>query len=174
MSGLYGQNETKNNIIFIILVFVHLLSFYIYFQSSAFIEIYEKFALGIFTSVLIFGPVLYGLYSQNPKKSVLFSVFAALPFMLMAFTGWNTMIKNGFLNNFYMFVGSYLFSFTVFLITGILTAWLGAAYHSGQIKEIGFGSYKLPVYSLMIIGMLLIFSFLFLITGSMPFGIHLH
>ncbi|WP_316559026.1 hypothetical protein [Methanimicrococcus stummii] len=174
MTGLYNQSEKTNTIVFIILAVVYVICFSVYFKSYHFSHTYERVALGIFTTILIFGPVLYGLYSQNVKKSFLFAILTACPFLVSAFLGLLAMINGDFFNNFYLFVGSYLFSFAVFLVTGILTAWLGATYQPGKVIEIGFSSYKLPVYSLLFLAGLIVFSFLFLITGSLSFGIHIH
>ena len=173
MRGLYNQTKMVNNCVLILLSISYAVSFYVYHELF-FLEIYYRLALGIFTAILVFGPTLYGLYSQSIKKSMLLAVIVTLPFLWMALIGYDIMIEGGFRHNFYMFVGSNLFSFIIFLVTGILTAWLGATYQPDQIKEIGFKSFKIPVFSLMILVMLLIFSFMFLITGSLPFGFHIH
>ncbi|MDL2231785.1 hypothetical protein LJB85_03500 [Porphyromonadaceae bacterium OttesenSCG-928-L07] len=173
MAGLFNQNNKTNWFVLILMLMVSFISFSIYSHYS-YDEPYETLTLGIFIFLLIFGPALYGMYSQNIHKSLTFSVLNAFPFLWLALVGWKMMLKGDFVNNFYLFVGSPLLSFFVFLISGILTSWVSVTYEPVQIKLIKFGSYAIPVYHRAILIGMLLFSFIFLITGSMPFGIHLH
>ena len=82
MSGLFGQSEKVNNVLFVgILVLVILiLHFFIMGSFENF-----RFWLTLFLSLLLFSSIIFGYVSKNPKKSFLlcFLIWASFPLYIL-------------------------------------------------------------------------------------------
>jgi hypothetical protein len=84
------QKETKNNIVF--LSAFGFLIFFTYFGMS--IPFYYGFSF-LVAVLLIFGAFLYGLYSKNLIKSILFGFFLSFLMIVLSFfeSGYDEMVR---------------------------------------------------------------------------------
>ncbi|MBZ3935390.1 hypothetical protein [Methanimicrococcus blatticola] len=75
MAGLFNQSEKTNNILFVVLLLGQIISYglfisFVFYTSNLTVYYFQVITL----LILIFGPAVYTLISQNLKKSLLFSL----------------------------------------------------------------------------------------------------
>ncbi|MBZ3935388.1 hypothetical protein [Methanimicrococcus blatticola] len=171
MAGYFNQSEKVNNIVFIGTFLLYALSAYIYskiyFLATPFPSFVKILGIGYFAAFVIFGPFLYGLFSQNLNKSKLFGILTSFSFLWMVFSGFHVMaVYSQFYFKFHTMVGTHLFAFVTFLILGYFSAIAGAVWHedSGTIRIF---SKQIPVSSTVLYSFLAL-SIVFFIIWTFP------
>lgn len=138
MTGLFNQSEKTNNFLFAVLVIGQILSSglfisFVFYTGNLMVYYFQIITL----LILVFGPAVYALISQNLKKALLFSLVVPVVFFFPT-TFYLEFLES--IRPFYsvvifdqsdkdlLYYGKILLQYSAFAAGGIISSWLAFSY----------------------------------------------